>query len=352
MQPCAAEQSAVLDIGCGNGSNLLPLAERYPQARMLGIDVLPDKIAEAQQSATLAGLDNAEFHCVSLEQFSASGEIFDYILAMDVYSRLDERPRDELLAICRRHLADQGVAYINYHVNPGWQLHDMLGVMMRFEARGATTAAGQLAAGRRQLEFTRDTLQANDGGYGALVVATAESILRQPDAVLIRDYLQRRSQAVYYPEFDNHAHRHELQVLGDAGLGIRISNLLPVADERRLDALTDDLREKERVRDIVRNVAHRQSLLCCADVPLEFDMVPGRLHGLHLEGRLVPEDPRVSVDSADACTYLTPSGHRVTTALPGMKAALVHVGSLWPRRTTFEELLSHAAHRSSRRGGP
>ncbi len=135
MQPCPAAQAAVLEIGCGSGSNLLPLAERYPAARLLGIDVLPDKVAEAQQLAAHAGLTNAEFRCVPLEQFAESPETFDYILAMDVYSWLDERSRDALLANCQRHLAPQGVVYLNYNVNPGWQFHEMLGAMMRFEAR-------------------------------------------------------------------------------------------------------------------------------------------------------------------------------------------------------------------------
>ncbi len=277
---------------------------------------------------------------------------FDYILAMDVYSWLDERPRNALLANCQRHLTPQGVVYLNYNVNPGWQFHEMLGAMMRFEARSATTAAQQLAAGRQLLAFVRETLPAGDEGYGALVSATAESILQQPDALLIRDYLQRRGHAVYFPEFDDHARRHELQVLGDAGLGIRVSHLLPVADERRLDGLTDDGREKERMRDIVRNTAHRQSILCRADVPLTFDLIATQLHGLYLEGRLTPEDPQASVESADPCTFLTPNGHRVTTALPAVKTALGQLGSLWPRRILFEELVSFVQTRVAAAGRP
>ncbi len=170
--------------------------------------------------------------------------------------------------------------------------------------------------------------------------------------MLIRDYLQRRSHAVYFPEFDDHARRHELQVLGDAGLGIRVSHLLPDADERRLDDLTSDGREKERMRDIVRNTAHRQSILCRADVPLTFDLVATRLHGLCLEGRLTPEDPQASVESADPCTFLTPHGHRVTTALPAVKTALGQLGSLWPRRILFEELVSFVRTKVGAAGRP
>jgi methyltransferase-like protein len=292
-----------------------------------------------------------EFRCVSLPEFTASGETFDYVLAMDLYSWLSEALRDKLLALCRDHLAAQGVAYVNYNVNPGWQLHDMLGVMMRFEARSATTAAQQLAAGRQLLEFARETLPADDG-YGELVSATAQSILKQPDAVLIRDYLQGRSHAVYYPDFDDHARRHELQVLGDAGLGIRTMRFLPPADEQRLNALTDDPREKERMRDIVHDIAHRQSILCRAEVPLEFKLTATRLHGMYLEGRLTPIEPQAAVESGEPATFATPDGAHVSTSVPILKAALMHLGALWPRRITCEELHSAARARVEAAGRP
>ncbi|MEX2112500.1 MAG: class I SAM-dependent methyltransferase, partial [Pirellulales bacterium] len=350
MQPCAGELAAVLEIGCGSGSNLLPLAERYPRGRLLGLDVSPSKIAAAQRAAAEAGLGNVEFRCAPIA--SIAGESFDYIIAPDVYSWIDEATRDALLVLCQRNLAPQGMAYVNYNANPGWRLHDVMGALMRFEARGATTAAGQLAAGRNLLEFARATLPTGDDGYGALVVATAESILRQPDAALIRNYLQGPSHAEYYPEFEARARRHELQVLGDAGVGIRVTDFLSAADERRLESLTDDPAEKERMRDIVHNTAHRQSVLCRADVPLDFALGAWRLRNLYLEGRIETKDRPVSIDTTDSSTFVSHDGYSMTTAVPSVKAAITHLGSRWPRRIEFAALVAYVGERAAAAGLP
>ncbi len=342
MQPRAAESAAVLEIGCGAGRNLLPLADRYPQARFVGIDVSPSQIAIAQQWAAEAGLANVEFRCLPIDRFSADGRSFDYIIAPDVYSWVDGPTRESLLALCGRSLAPHGVAYVNYNVEPGWQVHALLGEMMRFEARGATTAALQIAAARRLLEFCTATLPDDDGAYGSLVVATAEWILTQQDAVLIRNYLQGPGFSTYYGNFAADAARHGLQVLGDTRHSIRPAERLTADDERRLAALADDPAERETVRDMILNTAHRQSLLCRADVAIEPHWSSAWLHGMWLEGRFSSPDDEITIESDATSTFVSPSGSKLSTALPGLKVAIAYLSSIWPRRARFEYLLGVA----------
>lgn len=339
MQPRAAESAAVLEIGCGAGRNLLPLAERYPQGRFVGIDVSGSQITIAQQWAAEAGLGNVEFRCLPIDRFSADDRSFDYIIAPDVYSWVDEQTRESLLALCERCLAPHGVAYVNYNVNPGWQLHAMLGTMMRFAARGATTAATQIAAARRLLEFVRATLPGEDGAYGSLVVTAAEWILTQSDAVLIRNYLQGPGYSSYYSDFAAGAARHGLQLLGEAHQSICTSDKLTSADERRLAALGDNPAQSETVRDMIFNTAHRQSLVCRADVALDSVWSSDRLHGMWLEGHFSSPDEEIAIESKATSTFVSDSGSKLETALPGLKVGLAYLSSIWPRRARFDELM-------------
>src|SRR5262245_44993515 len=111
MQPAGAEQARVLELGCASGGNLLPLAERYPNAQFLGIDRSARQIAMAQQTTRGAGLANVEFQRRDIVELDPRIGSFDYIIAHGIYSWVEAPVRDKLLALCRDCLAPQGIAY-------------------------------------------------------------------------------------------------------------------------------------------------------------------------------------------------------------------------------------------------
>src|SRR6478752_1735919 len=52
MNPVPVDRCRVLELGCGFGANLLPMAYHYPQAKFLGIDLSATSIARGQHSLT------------------------------------------------------------------------------------------------------------------------------------------------------------------------------------------------------------------------------------------------------------------------------------------------------------
>jgi SAM-dependent methyltransferase len=60
MEPAPIDCCRVLEIGCGNGGNLLPRAYGFPQSRFLGIDLAEDPIAQARADIRALGLANLE----------------------------------------------------------------------------------------------------------------------------------------------------------------------------------------------------------------------------------------------------------------------------------------------------
>ena len=69
----------ILDAGCGSGYKSLILAEANPNAKIIGVDISSESVKLAEQRLKYHGFDNAEFHCLSIEDLSDLGYQFDYI---------------------------------------------------------------------------------------------------------------------------------------------------------------------------------------------------------------------------------------------------------------------------------
>src|SRR5438132_6443189 len=87
----------VLEIGCGVGGNLLPMAQALPQSTFVGIDLSHKQIAAAQRTAAGAGLSNVRLEARHFAALPADFGPFDYIIAHGVYFRTPASSRDRLL---------------------------------------------------------------------------------------------------------------------------------------------------------------------------------------------------------------------------------------------------------------
>lgn len=351
MQPAPAAQARVLELGCAVGQNLLPLADRYPRGSFLGIDQSAGQIGIAVQAAREAALENIEFRQQDILELDSPLETFDYIIAHAVYSWVDAPVRDKLLAVCRDHLAPQGIAYVSYKTYPGWAIHDMFRAMMLYDSRGAAASREKLSRARMFLEFL-DASLTEDHPYDALVHGELAALARQSDGYLWHDHMEEFSHPVYYPEFVEHAKAHRLQPAGDAVLGIRRHDLLGEEIERQLDAITGDEVEKEMYRDVVLNRTIRQTLLCHEAVTLPKTLTPETLKGLYLEGALQPGQTEVDLCSSTGEQFSTRAGARISTPVPLVKAALLHLGEAWPDYVRYEDLVAAACARLEAAGSP
>ncbi len=72
----------VLDAGCGQGSALIALAERYPRSRFTGYDLGEDAIVHAAEVARRAGLGNVRFETRDLSGYDERAR-FDLITSFD-----------------------------------------------------------------------------------------------------------------------------------------------------------------------------------------------------------------------------------------------------------------------------
>ena len=114
------EAAHVLELGCGRGGNVLPMAAALPGARVVGVDRSRRQIEEARAIATATGLGNARFVEASFEEPLEVAGPFDYVVAHGVASWVAPASRRALLGTIAGALAPGGVAYVSFNVLPGW----------------------------------------------------------------------------------------------------------------------------------------------------------------------------------------------------------------------------------------
>jgi len=90
----------VLDVACGTGNTAIPAAQAG--AKVTGVDIAPNLIAQAQQRARQAGV-TAEFREGDAEQLSFPDAVFDVVISVfgAMFAPRPERVASELLRVCR-----------------------------------------------------------------------------------------------------------------------------------------------------------------------------------------------------------------------------------------------------------
>src|SRR4051812_40291126 len=58
MRPADVERCRVLELGCGDGVNLFPIAHTLPDSRVVGVDLAPSAVERGRAAAQMLGLRN------------------------------------------------------------------------------------------------------------------------------------------------------------------------------------------------------------------------------------------------------------------------------------------------------
>ena len=206
----------ILEIACGDGSNLLPIAYSLPQAHCTGVDLAASAIEQAHARAASLQLRNVDLFVGDLASLGSIGH-FDYIVVHGVYSWVPRSMRDSLLCLIHRSLSPNGVAFVSYNTFPGWHVAGMVREMLRYHTRGASDAASKVAQARAFLDFLHVAHDDNDP-YGRLLAAEAERFACHSSAHMFHDDLADVNDPVYFEEFVAHAARFGLAQLADADL--------------------------------------------------------------------------------------------------------------------------------------
>lgn len=322
----------VLELGCAQGGNLIPMAERYPQGEFLGIDLSRVQVEEGQTFIARAGLGNISLLHGDIAALPEGLGEFDFIIAHGVYSWVPESVRKALLAACRRLLRPQGVAYVSFNVSAGWQLYGQLRqLLLRKDDAGLSPM--------QRVERAR-SLIADTAFDDARLRKEADYLIKASASYVFHEYLSNINNAFSFPNFAGDAGDHGLRYLGDAGprrARVALENDWGLSSEARYERWLD----AEAALDEALGTRFRRALLVRDDASLPQPLHAELLKHLAFSAELSSDD---ELDFAEPCDqhFTCSAGERLPAAHPLLKAFLVVVASAYPQALDYEAAASRA----------
>ena len=214
LNPAPVESCRVLEVGCGDAANLLPMAETLPESTFHGFDLASSSIERGRAVARELGLTNVTLEHLDITEAPARMGEFDYVIAHGFYSWVPQAARDQLMAICRSSLAPQGIAFISYNAFPGGYIRRMVREMMLFHVDRAPDPETKTTQARALLGFL-SSLTVGDNEYQLVLKKELERVLQYKAAHLYHDDLAPIFDCFYVHEFVAHAAAYDLQFLAD-----------------------------------------------------------------------------------------------------------------------------------------
>jgi len=344
MEPAPATNCRVLELGCGTGGNIVPMAYGLPGSQFTGIDLSPAEIAYAQGFAEALDVRNVSLRQMDIRDVGAEFGEFDYIIAYGVYSWVPRDVQAAVLRICREHLAPQGMAVISYNVYPGWHMRMgarqmMMFHSMRFPPEERTQEALTLLQFVRRAVHAMKPLMRYSETYAAVLDQEANRLEGKPHSYLAHEHLSRANEPVYFYQFVERAAEAGLGYAGDSDFGSRAADSMPDDVAGPIAALSPDLVTEEQYNDFVTNRMFRESLICHREVALASAVTGEAMRSLCVSSEAVFLEDGAEGYDPGAPRIRSAGGNVVSLKTSETVAALEHLTSIWPRAERFDELL-------------
>jgi methyltransferase-like protein len=324
------------------------MAFGLPGSTFTGVDLSASAVERGQALIRRLPLENIHLDRLDLMDFDSGFGEFDYIIAHGVYSWVPTKVRGKILEICESHLAAHGVAFISYNTYPGGHLLEIVREMMQFHTRNLVNPRERLGQARELLEFLVEACPDQDI-HGALLRQEIKQLLERKPEVLYHDELSEHNHRFYFHEFMAQAHRHGLQFLSEARLLNMQTGALGAAVAEKIRALGgDDELAREQYLDFLKLRSFRQTLLCRSEIALDRSLRPECVGEMAAASNARPATPEPDITSASALQFTYPNGGSMSTNHPLAKAAMAHLGRVWPQAVPFSELLTVARTLSQR----
>ena len=339
------ERARVLEIGCAAGGNIIPLATTLPEAEFVGVDFSGVQVRDGLALVDALGLSNLRLLEMDIARFGESHGKFDYIVAHGVFSWVPPEVQDAILALCRRQLAPNGIAYISYNTLPGWGMRGAVRAAMRYQTAQFSEPATLVQQARAMLDFLAASVR--DGSpYATMLRTEAEHVRTRRDYYILHEYLEAENHPFYFHEFIERAGKHGLRYLAEADFSRMFTHDLAPEAVQTLMRIAPDLVKREQFLDFLRNSTFRQTLLVHDAARPERKIAPWRMTALHVASRLRPTQESISLADDAPAEFRVPAGPTFTAATRVTKAALVVLAEHWPAWIPFEALCAAAAVRA------
>jgi methyltransferase-like protein/ubiquinone/menaquinone biosynthesis C-methylase UbiE len=336
MTPPPLEKCRVLELGCGDGSNIIATAYSLPQAECWGVDVSAPRIARGQAIITALGLPNIKLKQQNILEVDDSIGKFDYIIAHGIYSWVSPAVQDHILSLCQRLLVPTGVAYVSYNTKPGWNMRSTIRDLMLYHTATLLDPVKREEQLKALLSLLTDCAADSKDTYSQHLREEVINFNGLPNAFVFHEFLEEDNKPIYFHQFMERARAHGLTYLGDAYIDtMLINNLSPVVAEQ-LRAFNNNLIHQEQVIDFLTNRHFRHTLLC------HQDMVLNRALSSDVISRFYIASSLQTVANNSAGQKFQNNRGTLSSDSPIIQAGLRYLNQQWPKAVTLAEVVKQA----------
>ncbi|MEZ5426995.1 MAG: class I SAM-dependent methyltransferase [Pyrinomonadaceae bacterium] len=342
MKPAPPDKCRYLELGCGEGDNLIAFAFSLPESDFVGIDLSARHIEAAERMVAELGLKNIRFlqkdvMDLGREEF---GE-FDYIAAHGLFSWVPDFVRERVLDLYAEMLAPEGVGYLSYNTLPGGYMRQMMRDMMQFHTIDEPLSLDKVEKGLSILGFLRDSVR-GDKYYRSILENEIGFVTNHSPASILHDELGELNRPFYFHEFVKTAAEHGLQYLSEAEYFTMPMHEYPPQTAEALASFGEDIIRREQYIDFLRCRRFRQTLLCRAGVEIDRDVKPEKIRRFYISSAFSPVDKESALTENKPEKFRVPNGPTAELEHPLTKTALAHLGGIWVDSIRFDDLMDLA----------
>jgi SAM-dependent methyltransferase len=317
----------VLELGCGNGSNLLPLAYYRRVSTFVGIDGALSHFKVAEERKAALGLSNIEFIHADFRSAgqNLSGQ-FDYVVAHGVFSWVPRDARDALLELCVERLRQGGLLYLNYNTRPGWNVRGLVREFLLAQTAAESSLRRRAELAKKAASKVVSALTGVDHHYSRLLANEFRFVSEGDVSWVGHEFLAEVNNPYWRSEFLALVRAYGLEYVADADFNYS-SGRIPeeFAPRLELEGITG-----RSIDDTVDLLCYRQlHSPILAHGPL--DRVRPDLTefgNIHIASCL---EPMLPVGAGEKPRFKHPSGYEVEAKEEFMNEALTQLQPLWPR---------------------
>jgi len=336
-------RARVLEIGCGHGGNILPMAEQLPESNFVAIDLSETQINNARTMAEAAKLDNIELIQKDLTTIDKDFGEFDYIIVHGVYSWVPDEVKTHLLRICGENLTPNGVAFVSYNTYPGWRVKESIRDMLLIHTERFEDPNDIIKNAKGLLKFLEEAAKKQNTPYSKLIQNELEFLQNADPHYLFHDTLELNNNPVYFRDFHKRAVEKGLTYLGDSTVRTMLANDIDPEIRATLEKATGDIVTREQYLDFLRNRTFRQSLLCKQGVSINRTIQPESMKAFRYRSLFASQGDTDLRDGMNT-EYASASGLKINVKQALEKAVLHELQKATPKFLSYEELVNRAKH--------
>jgi SAM-dependent methyltransferase len=332
----------VVELGCGSGANIVPLAFYNPRSSFVGIDRSETALDLAQSAVRRLGIRNLVFVLGDVRGLSdVECGPCTHVVAHGLFSWIEEDARRAVLRFCAETLEASGLAYVSYNAQPGWAIRRLVREML-LRAPAVQNAAIE-QKGERAVAVAARLLAAlppRTYASSALLSEELERVQGSDPSYVFHEYLAETNEGFWLRDVVDWARAAGLAYIGDA------QHCRPEGQMRNgppFGKRPPQSVEDEEFFDVVVHRYFHASIFSPDKAARNRIACDALIREARIATGLRAHSDPFDLAEGSSETFASAGGVEITLDSSITKAAVVTLAAGWPRGMTFASLYRAAS---------